>query len=734
MHGVSNSRVLASNSKEYCHVLATAKYLINNSTFPTFFIKKPDQVYLNTWHGTPLKSMGRKMSDRPETTGNTQRNFMMADYLLYPNRYSFEHFVEDYMVKNYFSGKYILSGYPCNSIFFDETKRAEMRELLGIDEDTKLVVYMPTWRQAQDGGHKAKHFRMAEYSLMNIDENLADNVVMFAKLHYYDSGKSINLNKYKHINSFPTEYETYEVLCAADVLVTDYSSVMFDFLNAGKEIILYSYDEREYFNNRGAYLSLDDFPFRRTSDTYELCDWLNGVSDEEFDATNYQSMNNMFCSYDSPYASSKLCELLFDGKTAQELAIEEIDGSSLHNNKENILIFGGALTKNGLTTALMGVLNNVDLTESNYLLTFIAGKGRGARPLLNGLSNEMGYFPMQGNQVMTYGEAVAHYLYYRFNIKNRWVINKIRSLYHREAVRLFPGMHFDHVIHFTGYERRMVHTLLACNSENRIIYVHNDMVREKHLKNNFHLPSITRAYKEFDKIAVVRDSLRQVIADGFSVPMNKIHVVHNLNMIDQIKANAELPISFELDTASNRTVAEIEELLSDESTGAKFIDVARFSPEKGLDRLISAFERHCVQHPDSLLVIIGGLGKDYQTICEQAESSPASDRIVLIRNMQNPLSVLAKCDAFILSSHYEGLPMSIMEALIIGKKVISTNISGPREFLSQGYGYLVDDSEDGILAGLNDFSDGKLSALTPFDAEEFNVKALREFKELLNKR
>jgi CDP-glycerol glycerophosphotransferase len=86
-----NVKILQKNSHQYCKALTTAKYLVNNVAFPTYFIKRDEQVYLNTWHGTPLKGLGRSIKDNPNSIGNVQRNFLMCNYLLYPNKYSFEH-------------------------------------------------------------------------------------------------------------------------------------------------------------------------------------------------------------------------------------------------------------------------------------------------------------------------------------------------------------------------------------------------------------------------------------------------------------------------------------------------------------------------------------------------------------------------------------------------------------------------------------------------------------------
>ena len=73
----------------------------------------------------------------------------------------------------------------------------------------------------------------------------------------------------------------------------------------------------------------------------------------------------------------------------------------------------------------------------------------------------------------------------------------------------------------------------------------------------------------------------------------------------------------------------------------------------------------------------------------------------------------------------------IMEALILGKTVICTNIQGPAEFLAQGYGYLVDNSDEGILKGFQDYKNNNITGLIPFDAEGFNQKALDEFEAML---
>ena len=121
---LSKVKIVIRNSKEYCKVLAEAKYLINNVSFPTYFMRKPEQIYLNTWHGTPLKGLGRNIKDDPISIGNVQRNFMHATHLLFPNEYTFDIMRKDYMIEKFYNGKYILTGYPKNDIFFKKYFKA----------------------------------------------------------------------------------------------------------------------------------------------------------------------------------------------------------------------------------------------------------------------------------------------------------------------------------------------------------------------------------------------------------------------------------------------------------------------------------------------------------------------------------------------------------------------------------------------------------------------------------
>ena len=169
------------------------------------------------------------------------------------------------------------------------------------------------------------------------------------------------------------------------------------------------------------------------------------------------------------------------------------------------------------------------------------------------------------------------------------------------------------------------------------------------------------------------------------------------------------------------------------SNASKFINIGRFAPEKGQIRLIDAFAKFIKDNPDSYLIIIGGNSYKghYDLIKSHVEKNGLSDRVILIMKTPNPYRILAKCDYFVLSSLYEGFGLVLAEADILGKPVISTDIVGPRLFMQQHGGALVEDSEAGILQGMKLLADGKIKPLG-VDYKKYNDEVVSSIEELLS--
>lgn len=497
---------------------------------------------------------------------------------------------------------------------------------------------------------------------------------------------------------------------------------MFDFAVTGRKIVLYCYDAQQYLEERGMYLDFYKLPFRFAATEARLISEICNVSDYE----PYSNAIKEFVKYDNPSADKYLCDLLLQNKKCDELRI--IDGEEFFNGKKNVLLFTGALLKNGITTALRGLINNIDKDKYNYFALF---QKEAVQPNKENIAmfNDIGYISIQGKPDKTEKEQFYFDLYNDYNFDNRISRKAVSDVYKREVKRIFPNLKFDYVIHYSGYERSIMHLFSEMDAE-KIIFTHSDMGKEIKNRNNIHIPSIKYAYDKFDKIVLIRKSMEDGIKSFYKKPIdNKFFLAHNFNDIETIRKKALLEPSFDPDTYCNVSIEELGNILNNNNV-IKFINIARFSSEKGLDRLVYAFNRFVKDNPDSYLIIVGGHGDDFDYINGIVQSLETKN-IIIIKSITNPYAILSKCDCFVLSSHYEGLPMTIMETLILGKKVICTDITGPREFLSKGYGYLVDDSEDGLVAGMKEYADNGLKNLVKFDAEEFNKKAVAEYEKLL---
>lgn len=287
-------------SSSYCKYLATAKYLLTDNSFPPYFYKRDGQVFLNTWHGTPLKTLGKSDKSNLASLANIQKNYLMSDYALFPNEFTRNVFMEDYDLKHIFKGNSLIANYPRNYIFYDKNQSVIMKKQLGYD-GKRLFAYMPTWRGTGRTADTQLQLESTKKILDEFDEKLDDNTVLLVNLHFL-LASGIDCNDYRHIDYFSSDYDTYEILNACDGLITDYSSVFFDYAVTGKKIILYAYDKEEYLGSRGVYIPFESLPF-------PIVQTVDGVI-ENINAPIY-SYDDFISEY-CPNGYADSCEKLFD--------------------------------------------------------------------------------------------------------------------------------------------------------------------------------------------------------------------------------------------------------------------------------------------------------------------------------------------------------------------------------------------------------------------------------------
>lgn len=296
-------------SLEYPRILATAKYLLSNSSFPQYFIRRPEQVFVDTWHGTPLKSLGKQIKNGMQSMYFAQHSFIQASVLTQPNDFTRDAIMRDYNLENTYMGRVAMVGYPRNAIFLQERDES-IRAIHDLDGHTNYA-YMPTWR-----GTSSLDVNVEEYAeeigsiLQTIDKKLDDSQRLYVNLHSMVAS-SITLDSYEHILPFPSEVGTYDFLVQMDALITDYSSVMIDYALTRRPVILFAYDMEEYLADRGMYITLEELPFPIVKTTDELCSMLKDIDSLKM-GEEYDQFAERFLKYDSADNAKIVLDILLE--------------------------------------------------------------------------------------------------------------------------------------------------------------------------------------------------------------------------------------------------------------------------------------------------------------------------------------------------------------------------------------------------------------------------------------
>lgn len=703
-------------SKEYYRVLATSKYLINDVSFPRYFSKRDEQVYLNVWHGTPLKCLGRSSERDYYQYGNVQRNFMMADYMLYPNEYTRDNMVEDYTIKNLaVKTKTFMAGYPRNTVFYGNATDARKRmQDDGLVKDGDMVYFfMPTWRDEKKGQPSqciAPHLLMLK--LIELDSKMEDNEVIFIKPHPLSRG-IVDVSKLKHIKTFPQGYETYDFLNSCDGLITDYSSVFFDYENSNKGIVLWTYDKEDYLADRGVYCNIDEFPYPQASTTDELLKAMR-----EGKQYNSTSVKERFNKYDNKDACRQVLDLLLKGKEDGVSDIQPVVQGI--QNKKTIVLYMSNLVKNGITSAFMNLLNSIDKEKYHVVVSTTIGAIKKTPEVVREFPEGVDYMGIWGGYNQTIMQSFFITLYYMRLIPTWMIKGTLKKVYTNDIQRLYPNMKVDALVQFMGYEARKL-MMYSFMDAHRVCLVHNDMVKERKTKGNQHKGVLEYVYNHYDSVAVVNEGLIEPTST-FIKDKTKIVVVPNTITNEAIRAKGDDAIEFNDETVSTMAYDDIINFLNQKDK--VFVTIGRYSPEKDHASLIKAYDKLRKEYTNTGLIIIGGYGSAYaDTLALKEEIDPENKDIILIKGMRNPQPLLRKCDCFTMSSLYEGLPMVIFEADLQGLPVVTTDVSGMHYFVPKHGGTVTPTGEDGVYQGMKDFMEGKVNKLK-IDYEAYNRECL----------
>ena len=295
-------------SESYWRALGTSRIIVVNTWLPTGFTKRQGQYVVQTWHGTPLKSLGMDVPHRVGSAAaaeNLRRGSQDWDLLVSQSPYATEILRRAYV----FDGEVAETGYPRNDILSGPgaaEARARTRRALGVPEAGALVLYAPTWRE-QDKG-RAGPLDTAELSAL-----LPTDHVVAVRGHSVTlrRGADVTGDRIIDVTSYP---EPAELMAAADVLVTDYSSIMFDFSATGRPIVFHTPDYAEYLSEgRGGYFDLAAHaPGPLTSTTAELADALLDARTTDAPGTRYRAWQQRFVPHDDGRAAARLARRIAD--------------------------------------------------------------------------------------------------------------------------------------------------------------------------------------------------------------------------------------------------------------------------------------------------------------------------------------------------------------------------------------------------------------------------------------
>ncbi|MGW2212580.1 CDP-glycerol glycerophosphotransferase family protein [Streptomyces sp. NPDC001781] len=308
-------------TRRYWETLATATYLVNNVNFPNAVVKRPGAVHLQTHHGTPLKRMGLDQREHPAAAQGLDFAALLSridkwDYSVSANSHSTRMWERAYPAR-YTS---LDHGYPRNDVFYTATAAdvRAARERLGIPPGRTAVLYAPTHRDYEAGF-------TPRLDLATLADRLGEDTVLLVRAHYFYGGGAASpltgLRRTGRIVDVST-YDPVEELClAADVLVTDYSSIMFDYANLDRPIVVHADDWETYRTTRGVYFDLmAEAPGRVARTQEELTEILTSGAWRDETATKARTaFRRRFCEFDDGRAAERVVRRVFLGEPEEAL-------------------------------------------------------------------------------------------------------------------------------------------------------------------------------------------------------------------------------------------------------------------------------------------------------------------------------------------------------------------------------------------------------------------------------
>ena len=647
----------------YSYYLARCKYLLNDTTFKWYFKKRNEQVYFNTWHGIPIKVLGRYIRvSKLHSIINIKKNFEFADNIIVNSDY----------LKRMLKGSYMLNN---NAKFIERKFYKYSNQNLNSTNKGLVVSFFYTWLE---GKYQSDKFWDKIKYIDNVIKNhksreKEDKFII--SLHHFASNKKI-IKKIKKeldiIEIIPENMSSYELIDLSDTIVTDYSSILFDASFKKKNIVLDWSNEPEYEKTRGI---IGEFRRNNKFETfYNIRDSIDAIfNPKSISKESLNEFNKYFLDIEMKKEKYWLEDFINYKKETNE-----------KNNIENrILFYPGRLSINGLTSSAISTIETL-LSKGKKITIWIPHSIMNINLLkkVGLLDNENVELLLTAgeSQDKTFLEKIGLFLVKRNIYTPSFLYKKVETYYKKEKDKIFGDSYFSKVIHFTGYEIMVAEIFKHINTDEKIIYVHNDMIMEYKKRRNFKRKSIFSAYYKFDKIICVSEYLKNSLIKKSKVFKKNSHKFHYLNNPLSEKI---FEINRENTTIEKPFIGDFEVFKSKlfDKDCFKIVNIGRFSKEKNQKFLIREYVkfRKNNKESNSILILIGSQRKlnkrYYNSLKRIIKRSRYSNDIYGFENI-NVFSILSYSNLFVLASTHEGFPIATLEAYFTGVNILFTKLPG----------------------------------------------------------
>lgn len=316
-----NTQIVSATGIKYYKALGRAKYWFFNYKIRDYIYPKKNQVFVQCWHGTPLKRLGcdlinfdNAMNSLEEIKHRYEIETSKFSYFISPSKFATEKFISIWdMKKNNKENIIIEQGYPRNDFLYnykeDDVKRVK-QTLKITDTNKKIILYAPTYRDNQHSARLGYTYK-TEVNFDKLKEKLQDEYIILFRAHWLVAN-AFDFEKYKSFIYNVSDYDDInELYIISDLLITDYSSVFFDYANLKRPILFYMYDLEEYRDNiRGFYLNIEELPGPILKTEEELIQNIKETTKEFYDE-KYKKFNKKFNYLDDGQASKRVVDKIF---------------------------------------------------------------------------------------------------------------------------------------------------------------------------------------------------------------------------------------------------------------------------------------------------------------------------------------------------------------------------------------------------------------------------------------